>query len=89
LADILIRKVSDETKERLAEAAASAGASLESFLRDLLDKKAAETPKPNDEVLSISALAHQLFSDGSGEALADILDSLTYEPELIDDFAAG
>lgn len=86
MADILIRKVSDATKERLVEAAARAGESLEAFLRDWLEEKAAETPRPNDEELSISALASQLFSDGSGEALAEILDNLSYEPEPDPDF---
>ena len=81
MADILIRKLSDDAKERLAAMAAKTGSSLEAFLRQMLEEKAVEAPRPNDEELPFSILARQLFGDGSGERLADILDNLEYAPE--------
>lgn len=81
MADILIRKVSEEAKERLAGMAARAGSSLEAFLRQLLESTSAEAPRSNDDDVPISVLAQSLFADGSGEDLADILDNLEYAPE--------
>lgn len=63
MADILIRKVSDAAKERLAKAAAQAGASLESFLRQRLEEIARETPQPNDESQPFGTWAVSLFAD--------------------------
>lgn len=85
MADILIRKVSDDTKERLAEAAANAGASLEAFLRGLLDAKAAELPRrSNDEAMPMSEWVAKLFADidmETREAFAAALDNLPYPDE--------
>ncbi|MEQ1930810.1 MAG: hypothetical protein ABL957_09775 [Parvularculaceae bacterium] len=84
MADILIRKVSDATKERLAEAAARAGASLEAFLRQVLDEKAAETPRPNDDDRPFGTWAVALFADVDPEARKEFLrnlDEIEYWPE--------
>lgn len=81
MADILIRKVSDETKERLGEAAALAGSSLEAFLRQVLDERAAEVPRPNDDDQPFGTWAVALFAElnkkypGIGDEYAEILES--------------
>lgn len=63
MADILIRKVNDEAKERLAAAAARAGASLEAYARRILEASAADTPRPNDDDQPFGTWAARLFAD--------------------------
>ena len=48
MADILIRRVSEETKERLRRRAELKGRSLEADLRETLDRLAAEEPESPD-----------------------------------------
>lgn len=50
MADILIRKVSEETKERLRKRAERRGKSLEADLRETLDRIAKEEGSPDDDV---------------------------------------
>ncbi len=49
MADILIRKVSSETKERLKRRAERNGRSLESDLRETLDRIAQEEGTPDED----------------------------------------
>jgi plasmid stability protein len=48
MADILIRRVSEETKERLRRRAELKGRSLEADLRETLERLAAEEPESPD-----------------------------------------
>jgi plasmid stability protein len=49
MADILIRKVSEETKERLRRRAERRGKSLEADLRETLERIAKEEAKSDDD----------------------------------------
>lgn len=85
MADILIRKVDDDVKERLAEQAAHAGASLEAFLRRVLAEKAAQTPRPNDDDQPFGTWATKLFADIDPEVREEFarnLDALELESGL-------
>lgn len=50
MADILIRKVSEETKERLKRRAERRGKSLEADLRETLERLSREDSTPDDDV---------------------------------------
>lgn len=50
MADILIRKVSKETKERLKRRAERRGKSLEADLREALERLSKENVSPDDDV---------------------------------------
>ena len=78
MADILIRKVSEETKARLAATAAARGASLEAFLRSRLEEIAREAPRSNDDDQPFGTWAAALFAEsGDGEGLAELIDEMT------------
>jgi plasmid stability protein len=49
MADILIRKVNEKTKERLRQRAERRGKSLEADLRDTLEKLARDETTPEDD----------------------------------------
>lgn len=83
MADILIRKVNDEAKERLAAAAARAGASLEAYARRILEASAADTPRPNDDDQPFGTWAARLLGDIDPEVREEFLrnlDALENEP---------
>lgn len=78
MADILIRKVSEETKARLAATAAARGASLEAFLRGRLEEIAREAPLPNDDDQPFGTWAAALFAaSGAGEGFAELVEEMT------------
>ena len=76
MADILIQKVSDETKERLADAAARSGASLEALLRQLLEERAAQSRRPNDDDIPLGTWAVSLFAEIEPEVREEFLRNL-------------
>ncbi len=88
MADILIRKISEETKARLAASAAARGSSLEAFLRGRLEEIAKEAPRPNDDDQPFGTWAASLFAaSGVGEEFAKAVDEMTdREPMPIPDF---
>lgn len=86
MADILIRKVSEETKARLAATAAARGASLEAFLRGRLEEIAREAPLPNDDDQPFGTWAAALFAGiEGGDEFADLVETIDNKPADIPD----
>lgn len=78
MADILIRKVSEETKDLLRKRAERRGVSLEADLREALDRLARESATP-DETEPFGAWLHAITRPGADD-LHSILDDLRSQP---------
>jgi plasmid stability protein len=84
MADILIRKVSEETKERLRRRAERRGKSLEADLRDALERLGREDATPDDDI-PFGTWLHEISRPGID--LDRVLKELRSDPVRIADLS--
>jgi plasmid stability protein len=79
LADILIRKVSEETKQRLRRRAARRGVSLEADLREALERLASEEVETPDDAVPFGTWLVSLTRPGYDD-IQETLDAMRSAP---------
>jgi plasmid stability protein len=79
LADILIRKVPEETKQRLRRRAARRGVSLEADLREALERLASQEVETPDDAVPFGTWLVEITRPGYDD-LQEILDEIRSAP---------